>query len=51
MLLQFAPAASIRQYDWSRKQVNYLFINFLLLLNWKNVFTVRCSSIFFIFVI
>lgn len=28
VLLQFAPAAGVRQYDWSRKQVDVLFCCF-----------------------
>lgn len=37
MLLQFAPAAGVRQYDWSRKQVIvfHLFLTFPLLLCFK----------------
>lgn len=28
LLLQFAPAAGVRQYDWSRKQVWFLSFNY-----------------------
>lgn len=33
VLLQFAPASGVRQYDWSRKQVNLPFALFMFLMH------------------
>lgn len=45
VLLQFAPAAGVRQYDWSRKQVDMLFSCFEVSLITKIVLCDRIINI------